>query len=373
MPCLTPVSLDQALDRAHLDLLQIDDWLGDLGDFNQSPEPVQTRDQFTGYFRQLHKAMFLRPGMRMVSECGGGDVVRSVESLAELLVEHGSPELPVAAIRGDNVLPDLDAVLGDDWDFAGRTVLAAHAELGAGPVATALADGARWIVAGSYDVSAPFIAVAASGGVYAWQNLSRLAEIAAASHFHGALVELRPECVELDHADPRQCAHIRELGSIRHADVRCSYEALQLEPTSRGTLRIAGVTAETASPFWNVRIRVGLESSATALVEVRGDDAGDLQEVANRQFQGDVITYLVSQPIGIQGKVLVRIEYRHPAQARCQQFLNWLQLTLRQRPELGQIIAPTPSIQRLTETITVPVPSDRIPVSVDTRPAREWL
>src|SRR5690606_25445197 len=98
-----------------------------------------------------------------------------------------------------------------------------------------------------------------------------------------------------------------------------------------------------------------------------------LKELVNRQFPGDIVAHLVSRPIGVSGRLLLRTEYRHQSSAQCQQFLNWLQLTLRQRPELGQIIAPPPSIQELTEVITVAVPSERITVSVDTRPAREWL
>jgi hypothetical protein len=70
---------------------------------------------------------------------------------------------------------------------------------------------------------------------------------------------------------------------------------------------------------------------------------------------------------------LLRLEYRHESRAECQQLVDRLQLALRERPEMGRIAAPYPSVEREIQTISLSVPAERITVSVDTRPAREWL
>ena len=59
--------------------------------------------------------------------------VRCIESLADFLVSHGSPNLLVTAIRGDNLLPDLESIVPTDSLPRGRRILAHMLRSAAGP------------------------------------------------------------------------------------------------------------------------------------------------------------------------------------------------------------------------------------------------
>ena len=139
---------------------------------------------------ELHKALFLRPELSVVTNLGAGGAVRCAESLAEFLVGHGSPNLLVTAIRGDNLLPDLESLVSTDSLPRGRKILSAHVEIGGGPIATAFADGAQFIVTGAHDISAPLLAAAVSRGFASWQDHHQLALLAAASQFESVIVEV---------------------------------------------------------------------------------------------------------------------------------------------------------------------------------------
>jgi hypothetical protein len=81
-----------------LDLLQLD-----------YPEP-EARAYSAAFFEQLrtlHKQFFLEPSLRLVTNAGGGAVIACVERLGSYLREHGDAAMPITAVRGDNLLPRL--------------------------------------------------------------------------------------------------------------------------------------------------------------------------------------------------------------------------------------------------------------------------
>lgn len=91
-------SLDLAtcVSDGQLDLLQLD-----------YPE-AEARVYSAAFFEQLrtiHKQFFLEPSLRLITNAGGGAVVACVERLGRYLQEHGDAAMQITAVRGDNLLP----------------------------------------------------------------------------------------------------------------------------------------------------------------------------------------------------------------------------------------------------------------------------
>lgn len=360
------------LVRMELDLLQVDVDLRAVLE-----PPVEWWEESAPVLKQLHKALFVRPELAVVTNVGTGGVLQAVESLAHFLVRQGSPDMPVSAIRGENLLPCLDSTIPATAIPEGRSIRRAYVEVGGGPIATALAEGGRIVVAGAYDVTAPLLAAAVLRGWCTWQDHRQLAEAATAAQLIGVVVEMWPDAtVGVEAAAAGQLSRIRALGSEFHADVDCDYSSVALEHTVTGMwLRLnSGYSAR--SDGWNVRIYSDDGALAVALI------AGGIHRVeallATRphvlrqrpvrctQFRTDTRTSEIAAS-------LVRIEYKHEDLAKCQQFLKWLQLAVLRDPEVGEVVAPKPSTGQLTKVHHVRIPAEHVAISVDTRPAREWL
>ena len=75
-------------------------------DYNWSG-PTEFCGTFFEQLRTLHKHFFLDPKLRLVTNAGGGNVVACAEALGGYLREHGDAGMPITAVRGDNLLPRL--------------------------------------------------------------------------------------------------------------------------------------------------------------------------------------------------------------------------------------------------------------------------
>ena len=177
------LSLTALLAAGELDLLQLD---------YDPPLAGACTTTLSDQLRELHKHFYLEPSLRMITNAGGGNVIACVEAIGAYLREHGDAGLPITAVRGDNILPRLselsaagiplaDEATGEPLLNLGQPLLAAQVELGAGPLATAWEEDSRMIVAGCYDPVAPFIAASRSTLECAWDDYNILAKVAVAA------------------------------------------------------------------------------------------------------------------------------------------------------------------------------------------------
>jgi hypothetical protein len=94
-------------------------------DLLQCDYPGVAAAEFCGDFleqlRTLHKHFFLDPDLRLITNAGGGNVVACVEALGEYLREHGDAAMPITAVRGDNLLHRLSDLAAAGVEFNDET------------------------------------------------------------------------------------------------------------------------------------------------------------------------------------------------------------------------------------------------------------
>jgi hypothetical protein len=357
-------SLVRLIESADLDYLQLDfgyiEKSSSGGDSEHDFED-SLHVEFLNHMKRVHKWLFLRPDFAVLTNAGGSHVVSCMDALARFLVEHGSDEMPVAAVRGSNQLATIDLWLPEEIANSGRKVLSAQLEIGGGPMATALAEGARIVVTGAYDRAAPLLAAAVANGSAAWHDYNTLAALAVASEQDGSVIEWSDAGVEVIHPfDPPSNSH--------YADVHADVAGLKLNSTPRGTWLVSGVTGRAADLMWNLRIT--LEAGFRAAVLIEGDTVPML-EFCEQFFPIDSFTVDEFVSRGREVPSLSRVLLHGKSLRQCQQQLELLESWATQSGcRLGE---PASSIQRLTESMTVRIPADQVTLSVDTRPAREWL
>jgi hypothetical protein len=158
--------------------------------------------------------------------------------------------------------------------------------------------------------------------------------------------------------------------------VSADFTKLSLEGTQRGTLRPGNVSGKASHSLWNARVIIETGFQASALVAGRADTLARFVGRLPVEFEGDSLKYTEFFP-AVQGnadqEILLRMEYGAAQQKACQEFVNWLELSLQRQPTIGQLIAPFPTVRPLTKTISVQIPADAVTIAVDTRPACEWL
>ena len=371
----TESAVDQLLSRAELDFLQLDfiwarSWLCD----SQSDENLFSK-WATGLLSQMkivHKALFLRPELCVLTNAGGGDTIRAMEAIAEFLMEHGSADMPIAAVRGENLLSSIEW-LPKEFDLKDRQILSARAEIGAEPLATALAEGARIVLTGTYDSTAPFLAAAASRGFCGWHDIELLGNIAAASQFENVLVNIEANGdIDLPPEAESQLPRVRALSIINHADVLCDYSGMSLTRNERKALQIANVVARPAPSTWKVCETYDAGYRATTLIETLAQRVAEVQEFCSNNVAADKLSiqiFITESAIPYQ---LIRVQCEASTMRECQQFVGLLQSWLRQNA-FGEFAEPLPSVVHLTETMDIRILVDQLTLSVDTRPASEWL
>lgn len=370
-----PNSIRTLLRRSDLDLLQLE--IPSVTGSNAIDDSLDGWSRLQAQFPGVHSAIYLRPELRVVIGIGCGSLHDQMTALAELMVTHGSADVPIAAIRGDNLQANLSEVVPELQLPKDRAVLNARVLMGAGPFATAFSEGARVVVAGVYDTSAPLIGVAVARGLCEWHEHECLAKLAATAQFKGVVVEMNEAGgITLEAAAREQVPRIRSLGKVRHADVSCDYSDLKLEPSTHGSLEPAGIISRASSGNWNVEVVIESGYQVSAFLTGITERTAELLGAVVASIDGGTMAcqeYRATAPANVPSEPLLQIEFRHDASGKCREFLEWLQLSLHDTSEVGKLIGPQPCVERLTETLTFQISADRVVVSVDTRPAREWL
>lgn len=371
----TECVVDPLLNRSELNFLQLDfvwpaSWLSDA----RSDETLfgKWASGFLAQMKIVHKALFLRPELCVLSNAGGGDTIRAMEAVAAFLVEHGSSDLPIAAVRGENLLSSIEW-LPNENDLRDRQIFSAHAQIGGEPMAAALVEGARIVMTGAYDSAAPFLAAAASRGLCGWGDVQCLGNIAAASQFENLLINIDANGdIELAAEAQSQLDRVRAIASREHADVSCDYSEISLTPSEQKNLLIANVVARPAESKWKVRETYDAGFRATVLIETPAQHVTEVQDFCLNNVCAAKDSLQVLATDDVLANRLVRVQLGSGAIRECQQSFELLQSWLRQSG-YGAFAEPLPSIVHLTETVDIEIPVDRLTLSVDTRPANEWM
>ncbi len=393
---LPNAAIDRLVETADLDVLQLDYvWP------NAFPADARYAVGLLHQLRTLHKTLYLDPKLHLITNAGGGNPRGCVEALAVFLCEHDDASMPLSAIRGDNVLPQLDELVAEGVeliDYATKTnfcelthpVLSAQIELGAGPLATAWDEGSRLVVAGCYDLAAPMIAAAVSALQWSWEQLDQLAPLATVAHLPQSLIDIDQNTEQTIQAQPNtdfDAALFRQKildvaddqGFIRHADIHCQVGDLEFQESSLGRYRVAGVAGLATSGEWWLRLTYQDGYSAEAQFECRDVEAAEsavqmLQSLLNpkdkncRKVQIDLLSTQ-----GSEAQAMVRVRCCSQDRKLCVEFDNELiNFSLQSNLPGCELTGSSPRWQAKHAQFCCPVPRDAITVSVDTRPAKEW-
>ena len=178
-----PLGIEDLVESAELDYLQLDyprpRWTNVEGAV--AADLPEYAVGFGETLRSIVKPLYLGTQLHVVASAGWADAFSCVEKAAAVLLETGCGNMPLAAVRGSNLLPILEmlerdgvrldnAETGARWRELKAPVLAADLQLGAGPLALALAEQARVIVAGAFDGMAPLAAAGAHRFGWKWEN-----------------------------------------------------------------------------------------------------------------------------------------------------------------------------------------------------------
>jgi len=411
--CSNP-SIDRLLEMADLDVLQLDYRWPTMGSTAGRTPAAEVGDRHNGgnvgcenyapgflkQLRTLHKSIYLNPSLHVVTSAGGRNTLGCIEAVADYLCEHDDARLPITAIRGDNVFANLEALLAEGLELRDsatgtplhelrQPLLAAQVELGGGPLSAALDEGTRIVVCGCYDEAAPAVAAATSRLAWSWDRVNDLATVAAAVHLPHQMIEVDRDgsvvlTPEVD--DPLDVRQLRDWlfrsadsdDSIYRADVHCKIADFEAIRAATGLIQLAGITGDSATGDWRLRLTYRTGFRAEALFECPDSMAErtvkTLQALLDRPADRAVVMQLDRlRAIGENGSVLVRVCCCSQRRAACDAWVrNVLNFSLDCEARGCALAGSLPVVLQVTEQIWCPIPREAIAVAVETRPAREW-
>ncbi|MCA9259440.1 MAG: acyclic terpene utilization AtuA family protein [Planctomycetales bacterium] len=374
----------------------------------------------------LGKQFYLDPRLHVVADAGWCDAYACVEAVAGELASRGNKDVLVSAVRGSNLMPILDMLIADgvnlknvetnqSWRELKAPLLAADLKLGAGPLAMALADGARVVITGSYDGAAPVAAFAANSWDWEWSDHNRLAGAAAAAqaaiapHFgsrlerrlHGegqlfrgfaaTIGELEPDgsatlwtgALASEADAERLTAWLDGRGQpalgVGRADAKCDFQRVRATATSQGALHVEGAQGDPPRSGWDLEILYQTGYAAEALAVAEDSDAETLEELeawlhARLVPLEDSHASLAIRKLqeSASGSTWFHVEYRTPQIAACEAFVSEVRAAVRSCHGALRWVSRPPSV--LVECGVWPawVPRDAIDLAVDTRTAEQW-
>ena len=403
--------IDRLIETVDLDVLQLDyQWptwaVADQRPWNRSASG------FLDQLRSLHTSLYLDPQLHLITNAGGGNTIGCVEAVAEFLCGHDSADLLISAVRGDNVLASLEELMAEGLqlqDITTRTsvceltqpLLAAQIEIGAGPLKTALDEGSRVLIAGCYDVSAPFIAAAISATPLSWTRTDRLAQLANVARWQNAVVEYdhdenlkmvkQPDLVSGNCEIPTPTQEPAASDNrIEHADVSYQTSSPDAVRYTEGAIHPPSIQGEAPSEYWKLKVTYLANYFAESIWEmdnnIERDTVRDLFHTVRSQLgYGHDDSSLEVQLLGPADATLqhdahptatpqmISLRYRHPDRMECEGFVRAVKNYIaRYRMHCGTTHVSLSAVQWETAQLCCRVPREAVTVSVDTRPAQDW-
>lgn len=427
---VAPTGLVELATAGALDLLQLDYARPRYApaDGPAPPELPEFPRSLADVLRGLCTTLFLEPEFRVIASAGWSNAYLSVEHTAAALVAGGSPQLPVSAVRGSNVMGILDYLVADGgglehaqtrapFSSLKRPVLAADLHLGAGPLATALAEGGRVVIAGCYDEAAPTIAMGMHQFGWRSSDLASLAGAAAAaraaiwSHPHDAnwlamagrlpAVHRQPR-LELgsggeftidfsEPVDPADAARLLQWlreGTPRdhrrlHADVQLDASnatAVQRGPTQ---LHIAGCNGAAVDDYWWLHVLYHAGFFVETMLEFSTGTPWELRRQVVEAFRAHfsdeeddrsstTVQELAAADADDSLATWMHVVRRGKTQPPCVELAEHVARFATTNRDFVRLPAGRPTVMVECGLWPTRVPRDAVDLAVDTRPAREW-
>ena len=282
---------------------------------------------FLDIVRSLVPALKTQPQLKIIANSGGMNPESCARETAKILLHAGLPELPLATVAGDDLLPQLDLLLRE-CEFANldtneplsslapnphspAPIASANAYLGARPIADALARGARIVITGRVADASLTVAPCMHEFGWAWDDWQKLAAASVAGHLIecGAqvtggysaewsnydLANVGYPIAEIDEAGsvvitkPESTGGsvnrttvteqlVYEIGDPQHyltPEVDCDFTTVELEEIGPDRVAVRGATGRPATDNYKVSLayRDGYMASGTLLVY--GPDCAD--------------------------------------------------------------------------------------------------
>jgi hypothetical protein len=377
---------------------------------------------FSDVARELVKGLFLEPDFRIITSAGWSDAYGCVERTAQVLVDGGCGDLPMAAVRGSNLLPIIDllesegvkltnAESGAAWRELKQPVLAADLQIGAGPIVTALAEKARIIVAGCYDPAGPALASAVTRFGWKWHDLDHLAAAAMASHAaawrhwqpDAASSNSRPwapAIVELNDSGQFNVAGVAGGGeaasalqrwlspergaqeAIAPSEVQVDWVSRSCAPVGTQTIEVSGARGAAADSHWLLEVLYQAGFTVETLIEfqpkVDPQFKAHLADAARWYLKpkGDAAGVLTVQPLkteGASGVSWLHLAYQSKSRKACRYIAEQVNRLLAGQQDYVRLAPGPPRVQAHCGVWPVRVPRDAVDIAVETRPAREWI
>jgi len=420
-----PAGLEEVVRAGQLDLLQHDYTRPRVAPIPDRG-PVELPEFAAGFaeaLRPLVKTLYLEPEFRVIASAGWSAAFQCIERAATVMVEGGCGDLPVSAVRGSHLLPILEMLSADGLDLTNaetgapwrelqQPLLAADLKLGAGPLATALAEQARVIVAGYYDAPSPATALAVAEFGWSWDSFDLLAAAALAARaatwfdwqaepasgtaplWQSPRIELNADGsfnVEAESGGEAAARRLQEwLRSeeepptrASHADVRLDLSRVNCEATGARQIRVHGVRGAASDVYWPLEVlyqagymaETMIEFSATADTRWRRQFA-DIAKVhlPSADDVSGLLTVEELQPTAAEGAASwLHVGYRSSSRQACQHFADQtLRLVAGHQP-LVRLATGPPAVFVHCGLWPARVPRDAVDIAVETRLAREWI
>ncbi|MEM8945924.1 MAG: acyclic terpene utilization AtuA family protein [Planctomycetota bacterium] len=356
-------AVDQLAEHAGLDFMQLD--------YRRLPEGLedssrlrQYADGFVKQLQTLHRWLYLDTQLRLITNAGGGDPLGCIETLSDYLRNHDHGELPITLIRGDNVLASLEALVaaglqlraidtGEPIDLPSLSLIAAHVELGAGPLATALDEGSRVVVAGNYAAAAPGVASAVSTFGWSWSDIDRIALV-------GAATSSSPVVLEIESDGQIKTVPQIEFGSPVADELHSPGTAA--EPATQTRLEDWLLRLVCQEGYLVEAFVAGTEGRCEPLID-------QIKGIAGHNH----ITVSELTPSDMSSTVFLHVLATSKVRGQCETFLSkLLNLVASASEHRLRLVGRQPMVGPRLRIRYCPVLRDQITVSVDTRPADEW-
>lgn len=417
-----PLGIEELAASGQLDFLQLDYPRARWAKVDGAAEAAipECAIGFCDALRAVVKPLYLDPQLHLFASAGWADAYGAVERAAHLLVEGGCGDLPVAAVRGSNVEPILEmledegvdlshAETGAPWRELKAPVLAADLQLGGGPLALALAESARVIVAGAFDPTAPLVAAAVHRHGWKWRDCNLLASAIAGARaatwidwqaYAGeepAAQAWRPQVVELDssgrllletlHDDAAAAARLQawlrmgdgKAAEALHPDIREERGGLECQRLNPSQLEITGAQGVAGDDCWELEVLYQTGFVVETMVEFAAESdprwRQHLATMARASLPAnrDLDEHLTIEELrGSSGGGWLHLGFQSKSRRTAQQFADQtMKLVAAHRPHVRLSVRPEVHVH--CNCWPVRVPRDAVDIAVETRVAREWL
>jgi hypothetical protein len=148
---------------------------------------------FLDVLERVAPTLRLRPGLKIITNAGGMNPPECAARAKDILARHQLGGRPVALVHGDDLLPHLDRLLAEGHALTNldtgqplasvrERVVSANAYLGAGPIVSALQQGAAVVITGRVADASLTLAPAVHELGWGWQDWDRLSAGTVAGH-----------------------------------------------------------------------------------------------------------------------------------------------------------------------------------------------